>query len=115
MTLAEVFIPEDRRRALATGKTLPERTYGAVLFADISGFTPLTEALGRTLGPRRGAEVLTERLNRVYTALIDAVEHWGGSVIGFSGDAIACWFAADGEAQAGRMRPPAVPLRCRQR
>ena len=50
------YLPQDRRRALALGHTLPDRTHGAALFADISGFTPLTEALAQALGPRRGAE-----------------------------------------------------------
>ncbi len=39
-----VYLPIDRRRALARGATLPDRTRGAALFADISGFTPLTVA-----------------------------------------------------------------------
>jgi adenylate cyclase len=90
--MTNAFIPEDRRRALAAGRTLPPRTEGSALFADISGFTPLTEALARQLGPRRGAEVLTHQLNQVYSALISAVEAWNGSVIGFSGDAVTCWF-----------------------
>jgi len=106
MNLAKAFIPEDRRRALAGGRALPSHAFGAVLFADISGFTPLTEALARALGPRRGAEQLTQQLNRVYTALIDVVQCWGGSVIGFSGDAIACWF--DGSATHGRASLAAV-------
>jgi class 3 adenylate cyclase len=63
-----------------------------VLFADISGFTPLTETLQATLGPRRGAEELTKHLDAVFAALIAAVERFGGSVIGFAGDAITCWF-----------------------
>ena len=45
-----VYLPQDRRQALASGNDLPERTSGAALFADISGFTPLTEALDRALG-----------------------------------------------------------------
>ena len=45
-----VYIPMDRRLALAEGQTLPDRTQGAALFADISGFTPLTEALARESG-----------------------------------------------------------------
>jgi len=45
----------DRRQALAGQMLLPERLTGAALFADISGFTPLTEALARDLGPQRGA------------------------------------------------------------
>src|SRR6266508_5083785 len=87
------YIPQDRRQALARGAALPERMVGAALFADISGFTPLTEALARALTPRRGAEELTRQLNAVYDALIAEVDHEGGSVIGFAGDAITCWFA----------------------
>lgn len=82
----------DRRQAMAQGLSLPEWTEGAALFADISGFTPLTEALARALGPRRGAEELTRQLNLVYDALVAEVDCYGGSVIGFSGDAITCWF-----------------------
>ena len=52
------YSPIDRRHALARGQTLPERAEGAALFADISGFTPLTEALALELGPKRGAEEL---------------------------------------------------------
>ncbi len=90
-----VYIPMDRRQALARGETLPDRIQGVALFADISGFTPLTEALARELGFQRGAEELTRQLNQVYTALIDEVHHYGGSVISFSGDAITCWFDGD--------------------
>jgi CheY-like chemotaxis protein len=86
------YLPMDRRQALARGATLPERTQGAALLADISGFTPLTEALAKELGLQRGAEEITRQLNRVYGALIDEVHRYGGSVICFSGDAITCWF-----------------------
>ncbi|MCE7987412.1 MAG: hypothetical protein DYG89_40105 [Caldilinea sp. CFX5] len=94
MQPAAAYIARDRRRALASGASLPEATIGATLFADISGFTPLTTALVRSYGARRGADELTRHLNMVYTALISEVERYGGSVIGFSGDAITCWFAA---------------------
>ena len=90
--LFAAYLPADRRQALARGADLPDRTRGAALFADISGFTPLTEALARTLGAREGADALTRQLNRVYDALIDSVDMAGGSVIDFSGDAITCWF-----------------------
>lgn len=86
------FLPLDRRYALATGMALPDRVQGAALFADISGFTPLTNTLARELGPRHGAEEVIHHLNRVYTALIDRVHTFGGDVINFSGDAITCWF-----------------------
>src|SRR5918998_3185047 len=89
------YIPVDRRLALLRSADLPERSAGAALFADISGFTPLTDALVRVLGPQRGAEELPYQLNRVYDALIAEVDRFGGSVIGFSGDAITCWFDGD--------------------
>jgi len=89
------YIPIDRRQALVRGESLAERTTGAALFADISGFTPLTEALERELGSKRGAEELSIHLNNVYDALIAELHLFGGSVIGFSGDAISCWFDGD--------------------
>lgn len=92
MDLLGAYLPTDRRHALARGETLPDRTHGAALFADVSGFTPLTEALLNQLGPRRGAEELTHQLNLVYAALIAEVDRYGGSVITFGGDAITCWF-----------------------
>jgi adenylate cyclase len=89
------YIPIDRRHALARRAGLPERTQGAALFADTSGFTPLTEALVRELGPQRGAEAITRQMNRIYAGLIAEIERYGGSVIGFAGDAITCWFDGD--------------------
>ena len=84
------YIPQDRLCALADGHDLPEHSTGAALFADISGFTNLTEALRESLGSRRGAEELTRHLDAVYAALITEVERQSGSVIGFAGDAMTC-------------------------
>ncbi len=89
------YIPIDRAVAMAGGPSPAGSRQGAALFADISGFTPLTEALTRMLGTRRGAEELTLQLNRVYDALTEKVMRFHGSVISFSGDAITCWFDAD--------------------
>lgn len=100
METPSVYIPMDRRQALARGESLPERTHGAGLFADISGFTPLTEALALELGPKRGAEELTHHLNRVFDALIAELHRYGGSVISFSGDAITCWLDGDDGSRA---------------
>jgi len=87
-----VYIPMDRRQAMASNTSLPEFVHGAALFADVSGFTMLTEALANELGLQRGAEEVIRQLNRVYTVLIDEVHRYGGSVISFSGDAVTCWF-----------------------
>lgn len=87
------YLPTDRYFSLLKGQPLPDQARGAVLFADISGFTPLTEAYSRLLGPRLGAEELARQLNMIYDALIDQVSLYGGSVVGFGGDAITCWYA----------------------
>jgi predicted ATPase/class 3 adenylate cyclase len=95
----------DRREALATGGELPDRTSGTALFADISGFTPLTEALALEFGAQRGAEELTGHLNRVYTALIAEVDRYRGSVVSFSGDAITCWFDEEAAPEIATLAP----------
>ncbi len=45
MNLLSAYIPMDRRRELATRRLLDYQSHGAVLFADISGFTALTELM----------------------------------------------------------------------
>src|SRR4051794_39566706 len=65
------------------------------MFADIAGFTKLSETLAAELGGHRASEELTANLNRVFHALIAEVDAYGGSVIYFSGDAVTCWFAGD--------------------
>jgi predicted ATPase/class 3 adenylate cyclase len=100
MQALSVFLPRDRCHALEHGLTLADRTQGSALFADISGFTPLTEALAVALGPQRGAEELTRHLNHVYDALIAQVHRFRGSVISFAGDAITCWFENDAAQRA---------------
>ena len=98
--LLSLYIPMDRRQALAHGQVLPEHEQGAGLFADVSGFTALTEALVNELGDQRGSEELTGHLNRVYDTLIAELHRYGGSVINFAGDAITCWLNHDDGSRA---------------
>jgi len=66
----------------------------AVLYADISGFTALTERLAHH-GPA-GAEELTSLLNTYFGRLIRHITDHGGDVVKFAGDAlIALWPATD--------------------
>ena len=100
---AAAYLAPDRLRTLIEdpdhrhthGVDLPTNAVGAILSADLSGFTSLTERLVMILGLRRGADVLAQGLNRVYDRMIAAVTAYGGSVVSFSGDAIRCWFPAD--------------------
>ena len=57
------YVPADRRRALASGVDLSLAASGTALFADLSGFLGLSEALLKAHGPHRGAEELTSTLN----------------------------------------------------
>src|SRR4029453_18662890 len=91
----EAYIARDRRWTLATHRDMPDRVEGSALFADISGFTPLTEALANELGSQRGSEELTANLGRVFHAVIEELHRRGGDVIYFSGDAITCWLDGD--------------------
>jgi adenylate cyclase len=95
MEFPSAYIPVDRRLAILAQTALPEHAEGTVLFADLSDFTALTEQFFTVLGPKRGVEQLTTQLNAIYGALIDAVFQWRGSVVGFGGDALTCWFDGD--------------------
>jgi class 3 adenylate cyclase len=69
-----------------------ERVDAAVLFADISGFTPLTESFAAR-GPA-GAEVLQRLLNEFFSDLIDVVAAHGGDVSTLAGDAVIAFWTA---------------------
>lgn len=94
------YLPPDRAAAILQGAPLPASDSGAVLFSDISGFTPLTEAVIARYGPRRGGEHFSDRLNAVYDALITEVERFGGSIVNFAGDAMMVWFSGDDGSRA---------------
>ncbi|MCC5887287.1 MAG: adenylate/guanylate cyclase domain-containing protein, partial [Gammaproteobacteria bacterium] len=79
-----------RREARAVDAPSSETFDGAILFADISGFTPLTEAFAAQ-GPA-GAEALTRILNDYFGRLTRIVADHGGDVLKFAGDALmALW------------------------
>ena len=92
MAKLNAYIPIDRRFALTRDEPLPDRAKGAVLFADISGFSSIASALEQELGPRQGADELMMQVNLLYTGVVGEVHRYGGSVIGFSGDSMTCWF-----------------------
>ena len=89
------FVPVDRQFALAYGEAIPEQVNGAALVGDLSDFTPLVVELRTVYDAKRAAEEITQYLNAVFTPLTDVVHRFGGSVIGFAGDAMTCWFDGD--------------------
>lgn len=67
-----------------------ERFSAAVLFADITGFTPLTELLGQR--GAEGPEELTRLLNRYFSWMIAFIETQGGEIVKFGGDSLTAVF-----------------------
>lgn len=67
---------------------------GSMVFADISGFTALSERLA-TRG-RIGAEELVETLSRVFGAMLETAADRGGQLLKFGGDALLFLFTGPG-------------------
>jgi class 3 adenylate cyclase len=101
MEAFSAYLPVDRRQALARGQTLPQEAHGAVLIADVSSFTSLTETLVARFGRQAGAEELSHLLNDVYRLLTAEVVRYHGSVISSAGDALISWFEGN-EKEAAR-------------
>lgn len=72
-------------------------TGGCLLFSDVSGFTALSEKLADK-GPK-GAEALTDIINRYFTEMIDILSRSNGILLKFAGDATLVFFPEqpDGE------------------
>ncbi len=80
---------------LATDPAPRSRTVdGTVVFADVSGFTPLTEKLARQ--GKVGAEELTDVLNDVFGRLLRVADSHGGDLVKFGGDALLLLFTGEG-------------------
>ncbi|MCB9265657.1 MAG: tetratricopeptide repeat protein [Lewinellaceae bacterium] len=65
------------------------------LFVDLSGFTPLTEALMRQ--GTRGAEELSNVLNEIFEPLVRMAYAKGGFIPYFAGDAFTAIFPTEGQ------------------
>jgi class 3 adenylate cyclase/tetratricopeptide (TPR) repeat protein len=78
--------PEVRHRVIA----------GTCMFADISGFTALTERLAER--GKAGAEEMGELLNATFDALLTAAYDYGANLVKWGGDAVLLLFDGDGHA-----------------
>jgi adenylate cyclase len=103
VTEFSAFLPKSCR-PLVAGVHLPpvgfRRVEGAVLFCDVAGFTPLTEAL-MVMG-REGSEELTRLLNDYFTCMVGIAEEEGGDVLRFAGDAMTVLFPGRSRIGAAR-------------
>ncbi len=99
------------RIALEWDDLAPGATWQSVdstlVFADISGFTALTEKLARR--GRIGAEELIETLNRIFGTMLEQAAVRGGELLKFGGDALL--FVFRGDEHAFRACRSAVDMR----
>jgi len=80
---------------------------GTLVFADVSGFTALTERLSQR--GRIGAEEIVETLNRVFGPMLRIMAARGGELLKFGGDALL--FLVRGEDHAEQACDAAVEMR----
>ncbi len=80
-----------------------EQRFSAVaLFVDVSGFTAMSEALGKT--GRAGTEELTTILNNYFAPMIDLIQSFGGIIAKFGGDAMTVLFPYVADTRATNIR-----------
>src|SRR5262245_21970341 len=76
----------------APGRIKGDYWEGSVLFADLSGFTALSEkhsALGK-----QGAEEVSAIINNLFGAMLEEIHRYRGGLLKFGGDAITAFFDA---------------------
>ncbi|HET7046678.1 MAG TPA: adenylate/guanylate cyclase domain-containing protein, partial [Solirubrobacteraceae bacterium] len=96
----ERYVPRMLLGRLAAPRTeLVETLEGTTVFADVSGFTRLSERLARK--GKEGAEHLVDAINHCFSELLADVSARGGSLLKFGGDAMLLWFEGDGHTERG--------------
>jgi class 3 adenylate cyclase/tetratricopeptide (TPR) repeat protein len=79
-----------------SGRVEGRFSYGTVMFADISGFTAMSEKLSQ-LG-KEGAEEVTRIINLLFTTLLEVSDQYGGDLLKFGGDALLVYFGGEDHA-----------------
>jgi class 3 adenylate cyclase/tetratricopeptide (TPR) repeat protein len=97
------YVPDEVIRALleTPGKIpvgLATRSDAVVLFGDIAGFTPMSEALAKV--GRYGDEELSQILNDYFGCMVEQAVAYGGSVVRLTGDALTALFPYDHSSRA---------------
>jgi class 3 adenylate cyclase/tetratricopeptide (TPR) repeat protein len=77
----------------ATPEEQHRRMEGTLVFADISGFTALTERLARK--GSIGAEEMSEALNSVFSDILEPAHGEGADLVKWGGDAVLLLFTGD--------------------
>ncbi len=109
------YVPQfARRRAAERAALVPDLTtglQGALLVADIAGFTALTERKARD--GQAGIEEMQAILNRCFERIVSVIEEGGGEVYKFAGDATIAFWLAPGDPRSAVRAAAAAGLRLR--
>ncbi len=65
---------------------------GTFMFADVSGFTALSEKLERATGSIEGAEIMTQIINEFFSTMLEILAKSDGQMLKFAGDALLTFF-----------------------
>lgn len=88
----DTAILDPRRAGADYGALRP----GAFLFADVSGFTALSERIQQHSGAE-GTEVLTSVINDYFTTMLEILAKSDGQLLKFAGDALLAFYPASGD------------------
>jgi class 3 adenylate cyclase/tetratricopeptide (TPR) repeat protein len=114
--IATYLPPALVRRQLADpapGRVSGAYWQGSVLFADLSGFTALSENLS-ALG-KESSEELSMIINNLFTALLEEIHAYGGELLKFGGDALTAFFDAADLGETHAVAAAAAALAMQQR
>jgi class 3 adenylate cyclase/predicted ATPase len=104
----QAYVPGVLIDWIATGPVTPYRAIdGTLVFADISGFTRLTERLARA--GKVGAEEISQMLGTVFGSMLDPAYRYGADLVKWAGDAVLLLF--DGAGHAARACAAAWEMR----
>ncbi|MBN1993214.1 MAG: AAA family ATPase [Anaerolineae bacterium] len=73
------------------GQAYGELLEGTFVFADVTGFTALTELLSKQ-GHTRGREIMNQIMNRLFSSILEPLTASGGDLLIFAGDAVLAYF-----------------------
>ena len=79
------------------GDSKHEVIEGTLAFADVSGFTKLSERLAKK-GGKAGAEQMTDVVNSLFGELLTVSARRGGEMVKYGGDAVLLFFRGDDHA-----------------
>ena len=89
--IVQHLVNEYQKKDWCDSCTQKQRLRTCVLFADVSGFTALSEAMARKHGPT-GCQHVAQKLNQYFEKMLRHISKQGGDIFKFAGDAVlVCW------------------------